>query len=350
MGPLLPDPGPRGARWQRRVKGVAIEVVAFVAITLLLPVLIVVAAVVDVVLRVATRKEHAMGVRLVLMGWWFLAGELRGIASLMLITAASLGRDTRARRRRVYRLRQRWTGGHLAGVNRIFALKYEIEGLDCVAPGPVVVFMRHASIIDNALPDALLGRPHDLGFRFVIKRELEVLPTIDVGGRWVPTVFVNRGTGDAAAELDAIRKLAVDLAPDEGIAVYPEGTRHTPEKAARAQEAIAERRPDLAPLAGQLKHLLPPRLGGPVALLDATADRGVDVVFCAHTGFDGFTSVKHIWAGGLVGETIRLKLWRVPASEIPPDHDDRVRWLYEQWQRVDDWVEEQRTRGATVID
>jgi hypothetical protein len=29
----------------------------------------------------------------------------------------------------------------------------------------------------------IVGRAHDLGFRFVIKRELEMLPTIDIGGR-----------------------------------------------------------------------------------------------------------------------------------------------------------------------
>lgn len=346
MGPLLPDPGPLGARWQRRAKGVAIELVAFVAITLTLPLLLVLAAAADAVLKVVARKRHAMGVRLVLLGWWFLAGELRGIALLTAINVASLGRDTRTRRRRVYRLRQRWTGGHLAGINRIFGLTYEIDGLELVAPGPVVVFTRHASIIDNALPDALLGRPHGLGFRFVIKRELEVLPTIDVGGRWVPTVFVQRASGDTAKELDAIRTLAVDLAPDEGIAVYPEGTRHTKARAARAQEVIAERQPHLAPLAQNLKHLLPPRLGGPVALLDATADRNIDVVFCGHVGFDGFRSIKELWAGGLVGETIRMKLWRVPASEIPPGHDERIVWLYEQWQRVDDWVGEQRARST----
>ncbi|HWT91877.1 MAG TPA: 1-acyl-sn-glycerol-3-phosphate acyltransferase [Solirubrobacteraceae bacterium] len=348
MGPLLPDPGTRSARWQRRAKGVAIELVAFVAITVTLPLLLPVAAAVDVMLKVVARKRHAMGVRLVLLGWWFLAGELRGIALLTAINAAALGRDTRTRRRRVYRLRQRWTGGHLAGINRIFELTYEIEGLELVAPGPVVVFTRHASIIDNALPDALLGKPHGLGFRFVIKRELEVLPTIDVGGRWVPTVFVQRASGDTTRELDAIRTLAIDLEPDEGIAVYPEGTRHTTARAARAQEVIAERQPHLAPLARGLKHLLPPRLGGPVALLDATADRGIDVVFCGHVGFDGFRSIKELWAGGLVGETIRMKLWRVPASEIPPGHDERIVWLYEQWQRVDDWVGEQRARSTAA--
>lgn len=105
MGPLLPDPGPLGARWQRRAKGVAIELVAFVAITLTLPLLLVLAAAADAVLKVVARKRHAMGVRLVLLGWWFLAGELRGIALLTAINVASLGRDTRTRRRRVYRLR-----------------------------------------------------------------------------------------------------------------------------------------------------------------------------------------------------------------------------------------------------
>lgn len=103
-----------------------------------------------------------MGIRLVGMAWWFLFGELRGIASLALIWLASAGRDTRTRRFRVYRLRQLWAAGHLGGVRRLFGLRFEIEGLEDVAPGPVLILMRHASIIDNAMPDAVVGRAHGL--------------------------------------------------------------------------------------------------------------------------------------------------------------------------------------------
>ena len=103
------------------------------------------------------------------------------------------------------------------------------------APGPMLMMMRHTSIVDNMLPDALVGHAHGIGLRFVIKRELQMLPTIDIGGRWVPTHFVRRGSGDTAGEVAALRALAHDLGPGEGIMIYPEGTRPTAAKLARAQ-------------------------------------------------------------------------------------------------------------------
>ena len=93
-------------------------------------------------------------------------------------------------------------------------------------------------------------------------------------------------------------------------------------------------------MASRLQNLLPPRLGGPLALLQETA--GTDVVFCAHVGFDGFEAIGDIWGGGLVGNTISVRFWRVPAAEIPADRDGRIRWLYGHWQELDDWVGERR--------
>ncbi|HEY4096022.1 MAG TPA: 1-acyl-sn-glycerol-3-phosphate acyltransferase [Baekduia sp.] len=313
----------------------AIEATAFVAVTLTFPLLLLCAAVADLVRWVVHRKPW-VGVRLVALLWWFLFGELRGVALLTGIGLASLGRDTRTRRFRVYRLRQLWAGGHLRGVRRLFGLDFEVEGLEDVAPGPVLILMRHASIIDNALPDALVGHAHDMGLRFVIKRELQMLPTIDIGGRWVPTNFVRRGSGDTVGELESLRKLAIDLDPHEGVLIYPEGTRFTPEKLARAQELIAERQPELAGFARGLHHVLPPRLGGPIALLEA--GRGTDVVFCAHVGLDGFERISDIWRGDLVGGTVRVRFWRFAADEVPVERDALIAWLYERWQQVDDWI------------
>jgi 1-acyl-sn-glycerol-3-phosphate acyltransferase len=343
VGPLLPDTGPRGARLRRRARGIAIEVVAFAAVTLLSPLLLGAAAVVDLV-RWLLRRRAWVGVRLVALLWWFLLGELRGIAGLAAVWLASAGRDTRTRRFRVYRLRQRWAGGHLDGVARLFGLRFEVEGLEDVAPGPVLILMRHASIIDNTLPDAVVGRTHGLGLRFVIKRELQMLPTIDIGGRWVPTNFVRRGSGDTAGELESLRRLAVDLDPHEGVLIYPEGTRHTVEKLAHAQARIAERQPHLAPLAARLRHVLPPRLGGPVALLEQ--GRGTDVVFCGHVGLDGFERISDIWSGDLVGGTVRVRFWRHAAADVPADRDALIAWLYAQWQVLDDWIGEHRESAA----
>jgi 1-acyl-sn-glycerol-3-phosphate acyltransferase len=340
-GPLLPDEGSRAARLIRRGRGIALESVAFVAVTVLFPILIVGAAAVDLALWLRRRKPW-MATRLVAMAWWFLFGEMRGIGGLFgiwLLTGGPGGLGSERRRRWVYDLRIHWAASHLGGIRVLFGLTFDVEDLELAGPGPVLVFIRHASIIDNVMPDAVVGRAHGLGLRFVLKRELQMIPTIDIGGRWVPTSFIRRASSDIDRELAAVRLLAEDLGPGEGVLIYPEGTRHTDAKLARAKEKIAERAPEISPLAERLRNVLPPRLGGPVALLEAG---GADVVFCGHVGLDGFEYISDIWSGGLVGTTVRVKFWRHAAAEVPADPQARIEWLYAGWQTLDDWVGEQR--------
>jgi 1-acyl-sn-glycerol-3-phosphate acyltransferase len=346
LGPLIPDDSPRLSQAWRRVRGIAAVVIAFVLITLLSPLLFVCAATVDLALWLRRRKPW-MAVRLMAMLWWFLVGELYGLIGLFGIWIRSGGRDSPRRRARVYRLKRRWLISHLAGIRVLFGLRFEVEGLELAGPGPVLVMIRHASIIDNALPDAIVGRAHGLGFRFIIKRELQMLPTIDIGGRWVPTLFVRRASGDTAAELQRMRALTVNLSAEDGLLIYPEGTRWTTEKLARAKEIIAERQPELAPLANRLRNVLPPRLGGTIELLESA--RAADVVIFGHVGLDGFEYVSDIWSGGLVGSTVRLKFWRFPAAEVPSERDALIAWLYDRWQELDDWIGEMRTEPTTRV-
>ena len=135
------------------------------------------------------------------------------------------GRDSARRRDRVYRLKRRWLRSHLAGIRVLFGLRFEIEGSSLPRRAQSSMLIRHASIIDNTLPDAIVGHAHRIGFRFVIKRELQMLPTIDIGGRWVPTLFVRRASGDAAAELERMSALTVNMSAHDGLLIYPEGTR-----------------------------------------------------------------------------------------------------------------------------
>ena len=340
--PLFADDTPRGRRILRRLRGVGGESLAFVAVTILLPALFLGAAAIDLALWLARRKPW-MAVRLVAMLWWFLFGEVRALAGLLgiwILTGGPWGRGSLRRRRWLYDLRIHWARSNLGGVRFLFGLGLEVEGLEHAGPGPVLMMMRHTSIVDNMMPDAVVGHAHGLGLRFVIKRELKMIPTIDIGGRWVPTHFIRRGSDDAAGEIAALRALAHDLGPGEGILIYPEGTRPTAAKLARAQEVIGQRQPEVAPLAARLQHLLPPRLGGPLALLDEAA--GVDVVVCGHVGFDGFRSVGDAWSGRLVGATIKVRFWRYPGRDVPVGDDARTAWIYERWQELDDWVGEQR--------
>src|SRR4051794_28145562 len=100
----------------------AIEVVAFLLLTLLSPLVLTAAAVVDAVTWLVRRKPW-MAVRLAAMAWWFLFGEMRGIAGLAgiwLVTGGPLGRGSLLRRRLVYDLRIHWCRSHLAGIRVLF--------------------------------------------------------------------------------------------------------------------------------------------------------------------------------------------------------------------------------------
>lgn len=342
-GPLFEAPGPQRKRIIRRLRGIGLEVVGFVLVTALLPLLLLGALLVDLYLKLTTGKPM-VGLRLTLFLWWFLLNEIWVLLALLgvwLFTGGPFGKGSMRRRRAIYWLRPAWLEAQFAGFRLLFGIKFEIEGREVASPGPVLIMIRHASIIDNTLPDLQIAKPLGMGLRYVVKRELEAIPLIDIGGRWTTTNYLQRASGDAGAEIAKLRQLAQNVGPAEGVLIYPEGTRATAKKLARAKEIIREKQPDIWPLAEQMVNLLPPRLGGPLALLEEGAE--MDVVFFAHVGFDGFEYISDIWHGGLVGATVRMKLWRVPASEIPRDGGERAltEWLYGHWLEMDRWVGEQ---------
>ncbi|MGB0119342.1 MAG: 1-acyl-sn-glycerol-3-phosphate acyltransferase [Solirubrobacterales bacterium] len=343
-GPLFPDLGPLGPRMLRRILGITVEVVLFVVSTILFPLLLLIAAIVDLALWLKRRKPW-VSVRLLPALWCFLFGEIEALVKLPFIyvlTGGPFNRGSVTRRRWIYVLRIRWARNHLGAVKIFLGVKIETEGLEKTAQGPFILMIRHASILDNLLPDVLIGHQYGIGVRFVIKREIQTLPAIDIGGRWIPTVFIKRGSLDPETEIKSVRRLTHEMSPGEILGIYPEGTRPTPKKIKRAQEIIAERQPEIAPYAARLNHLLPPRIGGPLALIDE-ASAGTDIVFCAHVGFDGLRSVGDIWAGELVNKTITVKFWRYSGSEIPDGETARTEWLFDCWQKLDDWVGEHKT-------
>jgi len=306
-------------------------------VTVLVPVLLVLALVVDVVRRLAF-EVPPVAARLVAFLWVYLAAEVVGLATMAVAWLLSLGgRRGAALQRMTLRLQQLWAGVLFGAVRTLFGLRLELAGGDAIAPGPVIVLIRHASIVDNLLPAILIARPHAIRLRYVLKRELLADPCLDVAGRRLPNYFVRRGTGEAV-ELERMRFLAQGLERDEGVLIYPEGTRFTPERRARAIARIGERDPELAARAERLRHLLPPRFGGVGALLDGAPD--ADVLVVAHHGFDGLRLVSDIWRGGLVGLPVQVRVTRVPRSAVPVASAARADWLYALWQDVDDWLEE----------
>ncbi len=329
---------PRGQKVARRVKSITLIFVGLVLVTALLPVLLVGAFFVDLV-RWATKRRTWMAVRLVLFLWVYLAGDAVGILSLFAVWVLSgFGSNRERMLDWTWRFQQLWVGFFFDVVRVLLGLKVEVEGEECVRPGPVIVLIRHASIVDNLLPSVFVANRERIRLRYVLKRELLSEPCLDIAGQRLPNYFVRRDTGEEA-ERERVRQLAEGMGPDDGFLLYPEGTRFTPERRERAIEKIAERDPDRAERVSGIQHLLPPKVGGLLAVLEGAP--GTDVVVLAHQGFDGMRLISDIWAGELAGRVIRVRMTRIPASEIPEGRDERVEWLDGVWAEADRWVGEQ---------
>ena len=98
--------------------------------------------------------------------------------------------------------------------------------------------------------------------------------------------------------------------------------------------------------AQQLHRTLPPRPGGPIALLERNPH--LDVVFCAHVGYEGAATWADVWAGDLTKKDLKIRFWRVPAAEIPREKDKAEEWLFQQWREMDRWIlaQDGGARGA----
>jgi 1-acyl-sn-glycerol-3-phosphate acyltransferase len=286
------------------------------------------------------RGSRFAAARAMLFFVWYLGCEVAGLLAAGSLWLAKVAlRPTHERWLHWnFRLKCWWARQLVRGARWCFGLAFEIEGVDAIGPGPWLLFMRHASTADTILTSAVLSDPLGVDFRHVIKRELLWDPCLDVAGNRLPNCFVDRDSNDSAREVAAVRRLADGLRPGEGVLIYPEGTRFTEAKRARILDKLAASGPaELAARARELRHVLPPRLGGPLALLEVAPP--ADVLFCAHVGFDGIRSFNEFLAGGLVGQRIRIRYWRVPGAEVPRDRDARIDWLFDQWRRVDEWID-----------
>ncbi|MGA3360717.1 MAG: 1-acyl-sn-glycerol-3-phosphate acyltransferase [Solirubrobacteraceae bacterium] len=349
-GPLLAPAGPRRQRWLRITRGILGEFVLFVVLTALAPLLLLAACGVDFTLWLRRRKPW-MAVRLLVLMWMCLFGELRGLVGVLrvwLLSGGPWSSDSPRRRQRTYRLQVAWASGHLAAVCRLCGVSFEVEGAELVGRGPLIIFARHASIVDNGLPARLISGAHGFDLRYVLKHELQMLPTLDLGARWVPTCFVERASNDPEREIARVASLAIGLDGErDGVLIFPEGTRYTAAKLAalKARSDIAD--PRLRASIERLQHTLPPRTGGPLALL-AQAPQAA-VLVCGHVGLDDFRDLREIWSGALIGTTVRVRFRRYERAELPQLREDLRTWLYECWQELDDWVAAQHAARAAGV-
>jgi len=327
-------------RWSRRVFVVSTYLVLLATLVILFVPLLALTAACDLLRRRSWTLTRAL-----VFFIWYLVLELVGLVVAFAIWLSSgpwSGRNHETWVARNYALQAWWAQMLGGGGFVIFGMRTEIEGtLESFKDRPVLVFVRHASSADTILAAITLANPHGLRLRYVLKRELLWDPCLDVVGNRLPNVFVRRNSEHREESISSVRALAANMGAGEGVLIYPEGTRFSPAKKQRIVEKLrAEGRVTEADEADSLRHVLRPRPGGALALLEEAPE--ADVVFLAHTGFEGSASFDRFFNGGLVGRTIHVQLRTVPARQIPAGQQARSAWLMEQWRAVDAFIDSHR--------
>jgi 1-acyl-sn-glycerol-3-phosphate acyltransferase len=324
---------PKEGAIRRRLVTISIYASSWLLLIVLSPAWIVLGLLVGI-----PRRKSFIVLRLLFFGCFYLGFELM---ALVLIAGVFVFRRGESRVATLYRLQAWWATINLRVAQRLLRLDLEVEGADQAVPGPSIILIRHASILDTLLPCAFVQRPYGLRVRYVLKQELLFDPCIDVVGNALPNYFVDR-TGNTANELGGLRALVSDLGTD-AVLIFPEGTRFSKQKRERALEKLDAQGSPLGQAARSLTHVLPPKPGGVLTLLDALP--GVDCIFFAHTGLEAFAKIKDLLSGEVVGSKVRIRVWRVPSAHVPEQADARLRWLYQEWARVDAFVADSKRAG-----
>jgi len=329
---------PRLARWARRAIAIPAYGAAWLVWIAAVPLWLPLAAGVDLARRnggIALRCAAMLTVYLSLEGLGMLA------AGGLWLGRRAVGMDDERWRDLHFRLEAWWGTTLFRAVVAIFGLRVEVTDRAQLGRGPYLLLLRHASAGDTLLASALVSSRFGMRLRYVLKRELLWDPSLDLVGNRIPNAFVDRSSDETGVEALRVRALASDLGLGDGVLIYPEGTRFSEAKRARLLERFSEKG-DAQRLAyaRSLTHVLPPRPGGTLGLMEAAPN--ADVVICSHTGFEGAGSLSQIWSGALLRRVVRVEFRRVPRSEIPTGRGERGDWLCAEWQRVDDWVARQR--------
>jgi 1-acyl-sn-glycerol-3-phosphate acyltransferase len=231
---------------------------------------------------------------------------------------------------------------------RVLKLRIETDGPSPDAhPGrPLIVACRHAGpgdslILIHALMDWYAREP-----RVVLKDTLGWDPAIDVILNRIPARFISPNPRDGEDLESQITDLARGLDENDAFVIFPEGGNFTP---ARRQRGIDRLRrlgmERMARRAERMTHVLAPRPGGFLAALDGAPD--ADVVLVAHTGLDHMLTVRDVWRELPMDKVIVMRWWQVPRTEIPIDRDARIEWLFGWWERIDEWITQNRPEDVS---
>jgi 1-acyl-sn-glycerol-3-phosphate acyltransferase len=226
---------------------------------------------------------------------------------------------------------------------RVLRLSIQTDGPAPDAhPGvPLLVCCRHAGPGDSFTLIHALMHWYGREPRVVLKDTLAWDPMIDVILRRIPARFISSNPRSGEDFESQIAALASDLDENDAFVIFPEGGNFTPARRQRAIDRLHKLgMARMAARAEAMSHVLAPRPGGFLAALDAAPE--ADVVLVAHTGLDHLLSVRDVWRELPMDKRIIMRWWQIPREEIPEGREARIDWLYDWWEQIDTWIEQNR--------
>jgi 1-acyl-sn-glycerol-3-phosphate acyltransferase len=294
------------------------------------------------------RRQPTVVARLIVTYFAHELGALVACGALWL--AAGAGQRIGApRSQRLHWRLVRWFFGGLAASGRR-ALEIDVRpGASSEAvralqsDQPLLVFSRHAGPGDTIfIVDELVSR-FDRRPSVVFKESLAIDPCVDLLAHRLPQAMID--TSDREECEARIGALTADLPARGLLLLFPEGGNYTAERRRSALQRLwRQGRRRSAERAEGMPHVMPPQPGGVLAALGARP--GTDVLFAAHTGLGLAAYPRQFWRHMPIGRTLHTRMWLVPASDVPAGDDERVRWLYRWWERIDEWIGEQSASGG----
>lgn len=226
---------------------------------------------------------------------------------------------------------------------RVLHLEIVTEGPtpDAFPGEPLLVCCRHAGPGDSFTLMYALMHWYGREPRVVLKDSLAWDPAVDVLLNRLPSRFISAKGGPGDDVERQIGALASDLDENDAFVIFPEGGNFTPKRRQRAIDKL--RRLGLEKMASRaenMSNVLAPRPGGLLAALEAAPD--ADVIFVAHTGLDHLLTVADLWRELPMDKRIIMRWWRVPRYQIPSGREERIDWLFSQWEQIDRWIDEHR--------
>ncbi len=302
------------------------------------PLILMIAAISAAVIR---GPQPLLVARLVISYFAHELAVLSGCGVLWLIT----GFGWRLRSKRSQRLHYRLLGWFVHGIAQRGLTLLDIDVAPEPSPQatqslgldrPLLFFSRHAGPGDTVLLiDLLMTRYRRLP-SVVFKDALMIDPCLDLIGHRLPHAGLD--TSDPEECEARIEQVASELDHRGVLVLFPEGGNFSPERRRRSLEKLWRKgRRREAAAAEQMTHVLAPHPAGALAAIRGNPD--CDVIFAAHTGLGVAAFPRELWRHPPIGRTLKTRMWLAAAAERPRDPEEQVRWLYDWWKQLDDWVE-----------